>query len=132
MRPLKLRKLWLSIGWLLLAAIVYVSLTPAPPDPKFEINDKVLHFAMYFVLVGWFAQIFPLGRRLVAYAGLFFALGVALEWAQGLGGERTTSILDALANGAGIGAGLILTLTPVASALGSFERLLFSRLPRID
>ncbi|MDH3693777.1 MAG: VanZ family protein [Gammaproteobacteria bacterium] len=123
MRQLKLQNLWLLIGWLLLAAIVYLSLAPAPPEPDFEINDKVLHFAMYFVLTAWFAQIFLPGKRLVIYALSFFALGVVLEFGQGLSDERSTSLLDALANGTGIVAGLLLALTPLALTLECFERI---------
>lgn len=123
MRQLKLEKFWLLIGWLLLAAIVYVSLAPAPPEPDFEINDKLLHFAMYFILTAWFAQLFSPGKRLYIYALVFFAVGIALEFGQGLTDERSTSLLDALANGAGIIAGLLLALTPLALTLGLFERL---------
>ncbi len=132
MRPLKLKNLWLTIGWLLLIAIVYVSLTPTPPDPEFKINDKVLHFAMYFVLTIWFVQIYSSPRRLAVYALLFFAIGIVLELGQGLSDQRSTSLLDALANGAGILTGLVLAFTPVGLTLGLIERLLFARRPRID
>ncbi len=123
MRQLRLKNFWLTLGWLLLAAIVYVSLTPAPPDPDFEINDKVLHFAMYFILTAWFAQLFAPGKHLVVYALCFFVMGVVLEFGQGLTDERSTSLFDALANGAGIAAGLLLALTPLALTLKHFERI---------
>jgi len=127
MRQLRLKNVWLLFGWLLLVAIVYVSLTPAPPETDFEINDKVLHFVMYFLLTTWFAQIFSPGKRLVIYALAFFAMGVVLEFGQGLSDERTTSLLDALANGAGIVTGLLLALTPLALTLECFERIVFGQ-----
>lgn len=132
MRPLRLKKLWLLVGWLILAAIVYVSLSPVPPEPEFEINDKVLHFAMYFILTTWFAQIYSPGKQLIVYALLFFSIGIALELGQGFIVERSASPLDAFANGAGIAAGIALSLTPVALVLGLFERQIFTRSSRAN
>lgn len=83
----------------MVAAIVWGSLTPAPPAAG---NDKLGHFATYGVLMFWFAQLYA--RRL-AWAAGFVALGAALEVAQGWTGYRSFEVNDMLANTAGVGLG---------------------------
>ena len=39
-----LRPVWLAVGWGLVAAIIWLSLTPSPPKVDFEQSDKVGHF----------------------------------------------------------------------------------------
>ena len=115
--------LWLGLGWLLVAGTVYLSLVPSPPTTDVVINDKLLHFATYCVLAGWFAGIYRRARYpLIAVALL--ALGAALELLQRAGGERMGEWLDLAANAAGIGTGLGLALVGLAGWCGWLERLL--------
>jgi len=60
MHPLKFSKIWLTLGWLLIAVVIFLSLWPKPPRPlEFEQSDKLAHCIAYMVLVLWFANIYP-------------------------------------------------------------------------
>ena len=57
-RPrLVLRRTWLFIGWLGIAAVNYLSLTPNTPKLDLEYGDKLQHLAAYGSLMLWFAQL---------------------------------------------------------------------------
>jgi VanZ family protein len=84
----------------MVAALVWGSLTPAPPPSAG--NDKLGHFAVYGVLMFWFAQLYA---RRMFYAAGFIALGIALEFAQGSLGYRSFELYDMLANALGVLAG---------------------------
>lgn len=103
---MNLRLFCIGIGWAMVAAVVWGSLTPAPPAAG---NDKLGHFAVYGALMFWFAQLYA--RRLY-YALGFIAMGVALEFVQGRLGYRSFELYDMLANSAGVllgwGAALLL------------------------
>ena len=90
------RVLWLALGWAMVAAVVWGSLTPAPPQAG---NDKIGHFAAYGVLMFWFAQLYL--SRLACAAG-FIALGIALEFAQGWLGYRSFELYDMVADALGV------------------------------
>jgi VanZ family protein len=83
----------------MVAAIVWLSLTPAPPKVDIESGDKLGHLAAYGVLMFWFAQLY---LRRIAYAAGFIAMGVALEFLQAWLGYRTLEALDMVANTAGV------------------------------
>jgi VanZ family protein len=83
----------------MVAAIVWLSLTPKPPDVEIEGSDKLGHLASYAILMFWFAQLY---LRRVLYAAGFIALGIALELAQRWLGYRSAELYDALANTLGV------------------------------
>ncbi|OQY52703.1 MAG: hypothetical protein B6247_16455, partial [Candidatus Parabeggiatoa sp. nov. 2] len=77
MSSLRFKKLWLTIGWSLVIAVIALSLMPPPPPmiSSFDFGDKIGHFIAYFVLMGWFAQIYHAPRqRLYCMIG-FLLLG---------------------------------------------------------
>jgi len=100
---------WLAIGCLYLAYIIYGSLTPNPVDVQIDDFDKVMHFSAYALLMIWFAWIFykPLSRYTMVV--LFIALGVGLEFAQQAGGVRYFEYSDMIANSLGVLAGYFVT-----------------------
>jgi VanZ family protein len=102
----KLRALWLAIGWGLVATIIWLSLTPRPPDIGIEHGDKLGHFGAYGVAIFWFCQIYPRRRTRVAYAAGFIAMGIALEFVQRATGYRTFEVLDMVADAIGVALGL--------------------------
>lgn len=104
-----MRKAAIAAGWAWVAAIVWLSLTPSPPQVDVAHSDKMGHFVAYAFLMFWFAQLY---WRRAAYAAGFIAMGVGLEIAQGALGFRLYDVVDMLANTLGVlggwGAALVL------------------------
>ena len=100
-----LRRLWLAAGCAIVAAIVWLSLTPAPPEIELTQGDKVGHILAYAVLMFWFCQLNAARHVRLAYAFAFVALGIGLEFVQGALGYRSFELWDMAADAAGVGAG---------------------------
>jgi VanZ family protein len=96
------RGLWLTLGWGLLLAVVYLSLTPKPPSPDISQIDKVGHFLAYASLMGWWSQI---DQRHCRLALLFVLMGLSMEIAQSFTGSRVGDVFDMAANCVGVGLG---------------------------
>jgi VanZ family protein len=106
-RDLPWRRLWIAVGWALVAAIVVLSLISLPPvGPDIPQGDKYRHVLGYFLLTAWFAQITATRRILLAHALGFVVLGIVLEGLQSLNPERQVEGLDMLANALGVALGL--------------------------
>jgi VanZ family protein len=100
-----LRALWLGAGWLGVGVVTYFSLVPDPPKIDWEEGDKLQHLVAYTSLMIWFAQVRTGGAERRITALLLVALGVALEFVQGLTGYRLMSFADMAANTAGVAVG---------------------------
>jgi VanZ family protein len=101
-------RLWLVIGWMLGAAVLVVCLAPARSLPQTGVSDKIEHSIAYAVLSLWFAGLYPRSRYVIIGIGLF-AMGVAIEWAQGaMQVGRHSDYRDVIANSLGIVGGLVL------------------------
>ncbi|MDH4287028.1 MAG: VanZ family protein [Gallionella sp.] len=111
---LKYRRFWLAGGWLLVGLVIYLSLTPHPPEPlKFSNVDKLEHGFAYGSLALWFCQIYlPARSRMIAIVALI-GMGIGLEFVQGWSGYRHFDTWDMLANSIGVLFGLGLVLTPL-------------------
>lgn len=123
-------KLWWALGFLLVTLICVASLVQMP---KMELElpryaDKWQHVFAYFVAMGWFSQLIACKSKLFKVALTFFAMGVALEFLQGLTGYRSLDRFDVLANSTGILLGLGLAFTPMALVLQGVDRRLFGGL----
>ncbi|MCK7502149.1 MAG: VanZ family protein [Comamonadaceae bacterium] len=82
------------MGWLLVALVVYFSLTPAPPSLPMDGGDKLGHVLAYAALMAWFSWLYSgLGMRLVCAVG-FVILGIGLEFAQALTDYRSFQLAD--------------------------------------
>lgn len=125
---LRLRPLWLALGWALAAAIVWLSLTPSPPKIDLEQGDKLGHLASYAALMFWFCQLYATRGVRLAYAACFTLMGVALEFAQGALGARSFEIADMLANAAGVALGWTFALGARGSLFLRIERALSASL----
>ena len=123
---LKYKPVWLVIGFLLIAFVVQQTLTASPVSPGISVSDKVLHFAGYFILMGWFMLIFHQARAKLVCAVLFILMGVGLEYLQGMGGIRHYEVNDMLANGLGVLGAWAVSFTRLSNSLMVFERLLLS------
>lgn len=123
MRSLQLVRLWQSLGAALVLAVAYLSLAPAidiggPPD-----SDKLAHGVTYAVLAIFYGALYR-PARFAAVALALVGLGAALEAIQAMLAYRSAELLDMLANGAGVAAGLIVAATPAGRALEAAEGLL--------
>ena len=103
--PAPVQRGWLAAGAVLLAVIIWGSLTPSLPDiqapvPQF---DKFEHIGAYLLLTAWFAAACP--RRWPWIAVGFAVLGGVIEILQGYTG-RDPDWFDWFADclGAGLGA----------------------------
>ena len=92
----------MAAGWAIAAAIVWLSLTPSPPKMDIDEGDKLGHFAAYGSLMFWFCLLYARECTRLAYAALWIAMGMALEFAQGETGYRSFEVFDMLANAIGV------------------------------
>jgi len=108
------QKLWLAIGYALVVLVIYLSVTSTPPDPGIEIPffDKIGHTLAYFVLMGWFAQLYHEKRQRLIYALSFVTMGVGLEFVQSFDPARMAEFADMVANTSGVIVALLLTMKP--------------------
>ena len=116
------KPLWVFIGYMLIALVVYQTLTANPVSAGFDISDKLIHTVGYFVLMGWFVQIYH-GKRQKLFWGLFFvAMGIGLEFLQDLTGVRFFEVSDMLANGLGVLLAWGLSTTKFSASIVAFEK----------
>lgn len=124
MEPLRFLIFWRLLGWLLVLGVVYLSLTPSPPDLGLEIpaQDKFGHLLGYLLLALWFSQTYP--WRLQGFFVVFLvSLGVILEIMQYFLGYRNFEYPDMLVNTLGVAGGYLLALfTPAGAILQRLER----------
>ncbi len=108
MLPLPHGRWLLAVGWVLVALIVYGSLAPSLPSVGVSISDKLQHALGYFLLMIWFAGLYPRRQHWMLAVG-FLLLGALLEVAQGtLTASREMDVRDLGANAAGIIVGYVL------------------------
>lgn len=121
---LRYRKLWtlLGVGFVLL--VVYLSLMPDPQRLLPSANMNFGHVAAYAWLMLWFAQIHREAATRWRFALAFCAMGVALEYAQGMSGYRSFDYFDMFDNTTGVGVGAMLARTPLQNALLMIETIL--------
>ena len=113
---------WAGFGWLLVAGICVGSLLPAGPNIGFQLNDKVMHFASYFVLTVWFSGLYARRRYYVFIAVIVIALGAFLDFMQGATSTRQFELLDILANAAGALVGFTLSVLLLGGWCSRIER----------
>lgn len=100
---LRYHRYWLLVGWSLIAAVILLSVMSHPPKlMSFRWADKVEHVTAYFVLMGWFVQLFRSHKQRLLWALLFVGQGLALEIVQGMSRWRTFDYWDATANSLGV------------------------------
>src|SRR6266550_4701679 len=96
------RRVWRTVGFGLIALVIWLSLTPQPIEIPVKNGDKLGHVAAYATLMFWFAQLDTRHRMRLAYAIGFVMLGVALEFAQRLTDYRTFEVADMGADAVGV------------------------------
>lgn len=124
---LRFRRLWQGLAWLMVGAVVWLSLTPTPPQPPLYLLswDKADHLLAYATLMYWFSQVFVRHWRWPLF---LVGLGFTLEVLQGLGGARSFDGFDLLANMLGVLLGYVLAATVLGRAVATMDRWLLLRL----
>jgi hypothetical protein len=117
------RRIWLLLGWGMVAAVAVFSLIPLDVDLA-ENEDKLAHFVAYGSLAFWFGMLIEGRGRQLGVALTFVAMGVVLEFLQGLTDYRTFEIADMIANAIGATIGWGLAQTPLRNVLEWIERLI--------
>jgi len=127
LKPLRRPRLWLGLWGLAIAVVIAVCLMPPPPLPPLPDNsDKLEHLLAYFLLAAGAVQLFAARRALLSAALGLVALGIGIEFAQGLlTATRAADPLDALANTVGVTLGLGVRWTPWRDLLLRWERRLW-------
>lgn len=102
-QPLRYYFIWLALGVVAIGMIIFLSLTPNPPDlVDAPFIDKVEHMFAYSILMAWFTQIYATKNIQLFLAIMFCLLGVTLEILQGWGGHRFFEYTDMMANTTGV------------------------------
>ena len=117
------RRIWLLLGWGMVFSVIVLSLIPLDVDLG-ENRDKLAHFVAYGSMAFWFAMLFEGRARQLGIAVAFAAMGVGIEFLQGMTDYRTFEVADMIANGVGAALGWGLAQTPLRNALAWAERLL--------
>lgn len=119
----KLRKPWLALGWVWVIVIVYLSLMPAPPEPmRFPGIDKLQHALAYCLLMLWFCQVYVRRTRRLFAAALLIAMGVVVEFLQGMTGYRYFEFADMAANATGVMLGWVWARTALGHIGPALEK----------
>jgi VanZ family protein len=111
-----MRPLALALGWILVAVVIWLSVTPSPPSIDVDQGDKLGHLVAYGTLMFWFAQLYVRSAVRLRYALGFIGLGIALEFVQGHIG-RDFEVADMAADAFGVALGwagaLVVRLEPL-------------------
>jgi VanZ family protein len=117
LQPLRLRTLWLAIGWAMVVTVILLSLIPLEADLS-EGKDKWSHFVAYGLMTFWFCLLyFKQGQ----WAAAFIAMGIVIEVLQSYTGYRSFEYADMVADAIGVLLGWFLAQTPLRSLLQWLE-----------
>jgi VanZ family protein len=101
-RRLRWPAAWLAGAWLLVIAVVFLSLMPVPPSLSPGGSDKIAHFAAYGLMMFGFMQVYETRRSRIAIGAGLALLGITLEFLQGYTGYRSFEVADMAANVTGV------------------------------
>jgi glycopeptide antibiotics resistance protein len=121
---LRFKWIWISFGVLLVCAITVLSLINLAPIKGALLQDKVMHMLAYGLLMGWFAQIFRHFMARLFLVVVLVAMGVGVEYLQGMVAHRQLDVMDMLANTSGVLIAWVLSYTWLGRVFVGFERLI--------
>lgn len=125
---LRFKWVWLFIGYALIAFVLQQTLTSSPASIGIHLSDKFMHTVGYFVLMGWFVQIYRRSTGRTIWAFFFVCMGITLEFLQGLTGVRHFEVYDMFANSLGVLIAWLLSFTRFSGMLLWFEKHLPSKI----
>lgn len=123
------RKLWLTFGVIYIITIFLLSLVKVPDiSSPISHSDKIIHFLMYFILVGWFVQLYKdhQSRLFILLWAIF--LGLFIEFLQGMTSYRSFDYYDGVANSIGAIGAFVLAKTSFSSLLSEVDIWLAAKL----
>jgi len=102
MQTLTYKKFWHCIGLFAILSTFYISLKQmsggTPPFPHF---DKFCHFTIYSLLAHYHCNLFLKLKKYWVFI-FFFAMGIMIEFLQGMTGYRFFELADIIANTLGV------------------------------
>lgn len=124
LKPFRRPLLWSALWMLAVAVVVVASLVPLQGLPDVPRNfDKIEHFVAYAALAAGAVQLFARRLSWGFVCVLLVLMGIGLEHLQAqMAIGRMLDRNDALANAAGVLAGLATAFTPWRDALLRFDR----------
>jgi len=122
------KKLWIALGICYITFVIAGSLLRVPAiEISVDHTDKIIHFFLYFILVGWFIQLYKkLSTRLIILCAAI-ALGLLMEALQSLTPYRSFDLIDQLANSIGAISAFLLAATRFDLLLSTFDCWLYNR-----
>jgi hypothetical protein len=123
--PLRYPLVWLALGWALVLGVIIGSLVPGQVLRDVGFGDKVMHAGSYFLLMVWFAGLYARKAHPII-AVVLLCLGAGLDLLQGTTKTRSFDLYDIAANGLGIMAGLVLSLSLLAGWCQRLEQRLIA------
>lgn len=122
---LRFQRLWQTIGWVLILAVVILSLWPKAPQTRgFQLRGQIGHVFAYMVLVLWFANIYPRKKQRIWLSLIFIGMGISLEYIQRLTGYRKFEYIDITNNIIGVLFGWLLAASRLGTCLVELDNLL--------
>ena len=106
-RSLRIRRLVRALFILAVLVVSILSLLPSRDLPEVDLSDKFEHVTSYFMLAIVGSFVFR-EQRLILLFVLLCAMGGVIELLQAFSPGRTPDIVDAIANGAGAAAGVLM------------------------
>jgi len=123
---LRFKRLWVSIGLLLILGVFLGSVLSVPSAVQgFIYSDKLTHLVVYAALMGWFSQIYRHDLTRLMLAISIALLGVGMEYLQGMVPQRQFEFADMVANSSGVLLAWALAYTSVGNLLPWIESRLF-------
>jgi len=122
------KRLWISLGICYTAFIIAGSLLRVPEVTiSVDHSDKIIHFLLYFILVGWFIQLYKkLSTRVIILCAAI-TLGLLMEILQGLIPYRSFDLIDQFANSIGAISAFLLATSRFDSLLNTFDFWFYNR-----
>jgi len=122
------KRLWIALGICYITFIIAGSLLRVPEiEISVDHADKIIHFFLYFILVGWFIQLYKkLSTRIIILSAAI-ALGLLMEALQSLTPYRSFDLIDQLANSIGAISAFLLAATRFNLLLSTFDCWLYNR-----
>ena len=99
--------LLLIFGFVLLAALVYLSLSTTVLELPGDTDGHLAHLGAYALMMFWFTRVYRGARSALAIGAGLMVLGILVELLQGYSGYRNFERADILADALGIAFGWI-------------------------